>query len=406
MTMELTIRLPRFHAKQLLIKRSPAKRKILRAGRRWGKTILLSTTAVEAMLRGRRVLEAAPTADQTNAFWDAVVGACAPAISAGLIRKNETERSLETTWGPGRLRAKTAFNADGLRGDYADLLLLDEFALMDESAWSAVGAPMLLDNDGDAMFAFTPNRKNHAYVLHQKALADDTGRWAVFGGTSMDNPHLSETALTEITGDMSEDMYRQEILAEFLEGEGLVFRNIRACLTAPMDATPEQHKGHYLVMGCDWGKQDDSTVLSVTCHTCHQEVALDRFNRIDYMLQIARLRALYDRWRPETIMAEANAMGEPIIDQLAAMDLPVRRFETLPSTKPPLIENLVLAFERGEWAWLDIPLATAELEAYERKVSSVTGRSQYSAPEGLHDDTVMARALSIHVRVMAGSWAV
>ena len=36
------------------------------------------------------------------------------------------------------------------------------------------------------------------------------------------------------------------------------------------------------------------------------------------------------------------------------------------------------------------------MEAYERKVSPVTGRSQYSAPEGLHDDTVIARALMVH----------
>ena len=74
----------------------------------------------------------------------------------------------------------------------------------------------------------------------------------------------------------------------------------------------------------------------------------------------------------------------------------MRPFETTAQSKPPLIESLVLAFEREEMQWLDIPVATAELEAYERKVSQTTGRSQYSAPEGMHDDTVMARALALH----------
>ena len=35
-----------------------------------------------------------------------------------------------------------------------------------------------------------------------------------------------------------------------------------------------------------------------------------------------------------------------------------------------------------------------ELEAYERTVTPL-GRSQYNAPPGLHDDTVIARALMV-----------
>ena len=43
-----------------------------------------------------------------------------------------------------------------LRGDFADLLILDEWQLMNESAWEDVGAPMLLDNNGDAIFIYAP----------------------------------------------------------------------------------------------------------------------------------------------------------------------------------------------------------------------------------------------------------
>ena len=94
-------------------------------------------------------------------------------------------------------------------------------------------------------------------------------------------------------------------------------------------------------------------------------------------------------------------MGEPIIEQLQRDGLPVRVFQTTAQTKPPLIESLALAFEREEMQWLDDPVATMELEAYERTVSPTTGRSQYSAPEGLHDDTVIARALANHARLAA-----
>jgi hypothetical protein len=65
-----------------------------------------------------------------------------------------------------------------------------------------------------------------------------------------------------------------------------------------------------------------------------------------------------------------------------------------------MIENLALALEREEWQFQNDPIWTGELEAYERKVSATTGRSTYSAPEGLHDDTVIARALMIKAGMM------
>ena len=67
-----------------------------------------------------------------------------------------TEHTVEKLGTMQRIRAKTAWNADTLRGDFADLLILDEWQLMNESAWEDVGAPMLLDNNGDAIFIYAP----------------------------------------------------------------------------------------------------------------------------------------------------------------------------------------------------------------------------------------------------------
>ncbi len=381
---------------------STAKRKVIVAGRRGGKTTGCADLAVKGMLAGRRVLEAAPVADQTTAFWDTCKQILAEPIAAGVVYKNETERLLRLpeSAGGGRIRTKTAFNADTLRGDYADLLILDEYAMMEPSAWDEVGAPMLLDNDGDAVFISTPMRKNHFHALYVRALGDDTGRWQAFQFTSHDNPHLSREALAEITADMTEDAYRQEILAEFLDNEGAVFRNIGACLHAPMHPTPEAHKGHRLVLGADWGKKADYTCFSVVCADCRAEVARHRSNRIDYHVQRQDLVTLAQRWGVRHIVPESNSMGEPVIEQLrrdgALRGVTIDAFETTATSKPPLIESLRLAFEREECQWQDDRVWTAELEAYEVKYSANTGRPTYSAPEGVHDDTVMARALAWH----------
>jgi hypothetical protein len=151
-------------------------------------------------------------------------------------------------------------------------------------------------------------------------------------------------------------------------------------------------------MGIDWGKQNDFTCVSVGCVTCKQEVALDRFNQIDYVFQRARLTVLQERWKAGVILAESNSIGEPVIEVLQREGLPVSGFQTTAQTKPPLIENLGLVFERAEWQFLPDPIWRGELEAYERQVSPTTGRASYNAPSGSHDDTVIARALMVWQR--------
>lgn len=399
-TRRRVIRLPRLHPKQLAIKRSPAKRKTLALARRWGKTTLLSVVGSETGMNGRRFLYGTPVAEQLLAFWDNVTTWLAEPIRYGYIRKNETAHTLAWPHG-GHIRAKTAWNADSLRGDNADVLALDEFPYMEADTWDKVGAPMLLDNDGDAYFVGTPNRKNHFHAHYVRGLGDGV-RWRSWNGPSMENPHLSKAALAEIAGDLTEDAYRQEILAEFLDNEGAVFRNIAACMGAPAKAEVAKHEGHRLVLGADWGKISDFTALSVVCSECRQEVARDRFNRIDYEFQRRRLVQLALLWGVDTVVPESNSMGEPIIDglrgddALVSLGIQIVPFATTAASKPPLIQSLALALEREECQWQADPLWTGELGAYEVKYSAVTGRPSYSAPEGVHDDTVMARALAWH----------
>lgn len=423
---ELTIRLPKPHGKQIAFRNSRAKRKVVCAGRRGGKTTGMSIVAVEALLAGRRVLEAAPTSDQTDAFWQGCCQALAEPISAGVVRKNETQRVLELVSYPvatnqpnnpslmeslkidviprlPRIRCKTAHDADSLRGDYADLLILDEFSIMKPDAWHEVGAPMLLDNNGDAVFIFTPKSLNHAHALYSRAIGDESGRWEAFHFTSHDNPHLSKEALQEITQDMTESDYQQEVLAQFLQNEGAVFRNIEACLNAPQ-TTPAHHRGHRVAMGVDWAQKHDFTVVSAFCVTCNCEVELDRFNKIDWAFQRQRVKTIYDRWKVSDGLVELNSIGSPNFEALQPDCPNLQGFETTGQSKPPLIQSLALALERTETQWLNDPVGKSELMAYESKISAQTCRVSYSAPEGQHDDTVIARALVNRVRVNPNSF--
>ena len=236
MSNDYTVHLRRPKAHQLPFIRSKAKRKVIRAGRRGGKTVGIAIPAVEWFLAGKRVLYAAPTQEQVDTFWFEVKRALQEPIDAGVFVKNETLHTIELPGSKQRIKAKTAWNADTLRGDYADLLILDEWQLMNEEAWEVVGAPMLLDNNGDAVFIYTPpslhsrsvtkaKDPRHAAKLFKKAaekqkadeLAGKVPRWEVFHFTSLDNTTLSKDALDEIIQDMSSLAYRQEILAEDMD---------------------------------------------------------------------------------------------------------------------------------------------------------------------------------------------
>lgn len=390
-----TVRLPRSHPKQVEIEIHPAKRKVVCAGRRAGKTTLAAKVACKKLKEGRRVLLASTTQEQADAFWDKCKVWLAELIATGVVRKNETRRTLEMATSGGHIKVKTASDADTLRGDYADFLVLDECALLAPDAWEKVGAPMLLDNDGEAWFISTPRRRNWFHTLYQKAAADGQ-RWKAFHFTSYDNPHLSQTALAELTSDMTEEDIDQEIKALFLEGEGAVFRKITVNLIAPADARPKHHLDHSFVAGVDWGQRQDYTAISVVCVDCSCEVMLDRFNKIDWDFQRGRLRTAYDLWGVEHMVAESNSIGSPNIEALQAEGMKVQPFETTATSKPPLIKSFALALERQEVRWLDVPAATAELNAYESKANANTGRLSYNAPAGIHDDTVIARALALY----------
>ena len=216
------------HKIQKQIRQSKAKRKIIRAGRRGGKTVIAATICVDKFLQGLRPLYAAPTSEQLETFWFEVKKALAEPIEAGIFKKNETEHTIEKVGTKNRIKGKTAWDANTLRGDYADFLVLDEFQLMNEDVWGLVGAPMLLDNDGNAMFIYTPPSLHsrsiskardplHAAKMFKKAQQDKTGRWGGFHFSSHDNPHISKRALGEITQDMTSVAYQQEILAEDIE---------------------------------------------------------------------------------------------------------------------------------------------------------------------------------------------
>jgi hypothetical protein len=306
----------------------------------------------------------------------------------------------------GEVTVRSADDPNTLRGEGLDFAVLDECAYMREEAWTEALRPALSDRQGNAMFISTPKGRNWFWRLFQLGrTADDWSCWQLPTST---NPHIHPSEIEAAKSTLPELVFLQEYLAEFLEGAGAVFRKVTEAATSPRQHKPHEHHGHSIFFGVDWGKQNDFTVVIAVCSTCRQMVMFDRFNQIDYAFQVERLKAHVDRWKPAGVLPERNSMGEPIVETLLRMGLPIMHghdgkpgFMTLGSTKPELIESLSLAIEKGELAIMDEPVLVSELLAYERTFTPA-GNSKYGAPEGMHDDTVMALALAWNASLRGG----
>jgi hypothetical protein len=342
-----------------------------------------------------------PTFNMMTDVWDQMARALHPII----VGKNKTERYMRLEGG-GHIDFWSLDNPDMARGRKYARAIVDEAAIAPQLDYAIeyVIRPTLADLIGDLWMLSSTKGRNYFWRAFQWGQDPSMDDWASWKMPTIENPYIAPDEIEAARQQLPERIFAQEFLAEFLEDEGAVFRNIAACMNAPQ-TTPADHEGHKLVAGVDWGKHNDFTVISVGCKTCHCEVALDRFNQIDYAFQRQRLIALVNKWGVKNIFPESNAMGEPVIEELrrdsALSGVRIQSFQTTASTKPPLIENLALALEREEWQFINDPVGRGELEAFERKVNANTGRSTYSAPDGLHDDTVMARALMLHGAVSA-----
>ena len=395
----LEIKLPTLHPGQARVRMGLRRFNVLNCGRRWGKTTFGMDYLVRDVLAGYPVGWFSPSYKLMLEVWGELLFRLRDLVR----RKNVAERRIELGTG-GVIEFWPVESADVARSRKYKRVVVDEAALIPhlKDAWERGIRPTLTDYAGEALFASTPKGMNAFHQLYRLGADPAEGQWAAWSEPTSNNPFIDDAEIEAARDQLPARVFAQEYLAEFLPHEGAVFRGVRAAMRAET-SDPAAHAGHRIVAGLDWGKHRDFTAISVGCADCQVEVARDRYNQLDYAFQRERIQALAERWGVNGILAERNAMGEPNIEQLAREGLrllpgPDGRlgFATTASSKPPLIENLALALERGEWAFQADELWTAELEGYARTVNAVTGRSVYAAPEGGHDDTVMARALMLY----------
>jgi hypothetical protein len=199
---------------------SNARFRILVAGRRFGKTYLAQVELCRsAWAPGRLVWYVAPTYKQAKRIvWNPLKQMTRPYWAS---KPNETDLRIELISG-GTICLRGADNYNSLRGDGLDFLILDEFASIDQHAWTEVLRPALADREGHALFIGTPRGYDHFYDLYH----DKQGQpeWSTFQFTTEEGGNVAKAELESATHELDERTYRQEFQASFENlGSGIVY---------------------------------------------------------------------------------------------------------------------------------------------------------------------------------------
>ena len=382
------IHLPRPHQAQAQILAEATRFNVVACGRRFGKSTLGINRLIDGALRGQPVGWFSPTYKMLAEVWRDVVNILQPVT----VRRNAQQHRLELITG-GVVDMWSLETPDVARGRKYARVVVDEAAMIKHlgEAWQAILRPTLADLRGDMWALSTPKGRNTFWQMW--AWGQDPGQpeWRSWQMPTAANPYIAGSEIEAMRRDMPERTFAQEVLATFLEDAGGVFRNVAAAATAAGQDGPIA--GHQYVVGVDWAKSHDFTVFATLDLTLNEMATLERFNQIDYEVQVGRLRALVDRFRPQALVVERNSIGEPLIERLSRMGMPVQPFLTTNATKAAVIEGLALALERQELRILNDGQLVAELQAYEQ-VRLPSGLWRFGAPEGMLDDCVMGLALA------------
>lgn len=386
--MQINLTLPRPHEAQQQILRELKRFNVEDCGRRFGKTTLDINEAAPVLLTGKPVGIFFPTYKMLAETWRQFVDVFSPVRKV----KNEQEHRLELVTG-GVLEMWSMDAADTARGRKYKRVIIDEAAMIPNlmDIWNAVIRPMLIDLKGDAFIKSTPKGLNGFWQMYRMGQDPDNPEWKSWQFPTAANPYIPKSEVEAMRGALPEIVFRQEVLAEFIDSEGGVFRRVQEA--ARVERIDEPIPEHTYTAGVDVAAAIDYTVVCIMDNASKELVHMDRFNRVDYNVLEDRLAALYQRFKLSNMTIEVNSIGQGVIDHLAGRGMSIVPFQTTNATKQAVITALQSAFEHSEIGIINDPVLIGELLSFESK-RNPSGSFSYGAPDSAHDDTVMALAIA------------
>jgi PBSX family phage terminase large subunit len=247
---------------QKIIAKDRHRFRVVRAGRRFGKTYLaLEEIKGKAIKKSCRIGYFATTYQQARDIcWELLKKELAPAI----IQINESRLEIRTKTlqgGESLIQLRGWESVETARGQHFDFLVIDEIASMKNfwSAWEEILSPTLLDTKGEVLFISTPKGFNHFYELCNEELENKD--FKSFHFTSYDNPFLDKSEIDKEKQTKGPEAFEQEYMASFQKTQGLVYKEFLRSLHLYQELP--SITGLKKVAGIDFGYTNPAAVLDI-----------------------------------------------------------------------------------------------------------------------------------------------
>jgi len=392
---------PRLYAKQQQAIYADARYSIVEASTKSGKTVGCMIWLTEQAWLGRRGWEywwVAPIYEQAKIVYRRLNRGLTP----GTFTPAETGLSLTLANGA-VIRFKGADKPDSLYGEDVHAAVIDEATRVKEDAWHAIRTTLTATRGPIRIIGNVKGRRNWAYRLARKAESGEPGMHyaRITASDAVDAGVLDQAEIDDAQRLLPAAVYRELYEAEASDDEGNPFgyAAIRACI-GPLSNEPPY------VWGWDLARSNDWTVgvaLDATGHACRFE----RWNQSSLPATVVKaptpgepnvaywavtLRRVRDLTGHTPALVDSTGPGGPIDQALSAEGLGnIEGYVFTSRSKQLLMEGLAVAIQQQQVSYPE-GVISQELEAFEYQYSRTGVR--YSAPEGLHDDAVVALALA------------
>jgi hypothetical protein len=279
------------HDGQRRIHASPAKFKVCKAGKRFGKTkwALFEICQIAARERNKTFWMIAPTYRQAKQIAWAQLKWLIP--NDIVERRVETDLLIEFKSGS-TLQLIGADNDDSLRGIKLHGVIFDECAYIDEYVWPLIRGQLLGSNGEESGFAYfisSPNKKGrnwftnfHAEAQKKESMGDKD--WAAFYFTIHDNPTLDPGEVQKMKDDTPDETWQLEYLAIESQYAGVLYSEFTSDKNIGEPKDPySKSLLHY--RGIDWGIDHPTVCLWASLDPSEKIVYItDEFVRSDLVI--------------------------------------------------------------------------------------------------------------------------
>jgi len=373
---------------------SGAKYHIANIGRQFGKSLMGENLLLYWAINHApcKIMWVSPVYAQANKVHKELYAAIA---KSGIVASNNFSSSEITFKNGSTVIFRSAERYDNIRGETLDYAILDEAAFMKDDAWREAIKPTLLVRGKKALFISTPKGKSWFYDLYQLGISPDHPNYQSYTGTSYDTPYISQQEIDEAKSVLPEKVFKQEYLAEFIDGGGEVFSNIRDRTYAGDWQKPTGK----VYCGIDLGKQEDFTVATFM-DTNGTVIDIYRANQIEWSTMVREILERIRKWNATT-MIEVNSIGDVIYEQIKKEWADTHPFVTSSKSKQEIIEGLILDFNEFSIILPSLelfPTLSHELEIFTYDYNPKTRNISYGHPPGMHDDSVISLAICNYCR--------